>query len=726
MKKYRITTGILWLLFVVQAQAQFSNLGGAVHITSGSAIKALDGVVNTIGGTLTVDGILSTPVHLTNTAGATLQGDGQYHIGGDWTNDATFNSGASTVTFDGDQNSTVASGGAAFYKVNLNKTAADLLLADNMNVVNTLDFQAAENYVVLGDFNLQAGDMLGYEASRYVRTTGAGFLLRTVGASPVIFPVGNSAYNPAILTNSGTSDQFRVRVANNVLNGGFSGSAYLTDAVSRSWFVEENIPGGSDLTLSLQWNGNEELTGFDRSMAYISHFDGGSWDNQATSSAGGADPYTLNRTGITTLSPFAVLSGSFQPTVDILGRILWKGDGILGVNNATVTVSGDLNGLTTSDVNGDYSLTLAGNGNLSIVPAKQINLLNGVNAGDALAIQQHLVNINTISDPYIHIAMDVNRSNSISTFDALLIKQALLNNPLALNIFNKSWRFVPKAYPLALPPWGFPEQIDLTGITGNQSDQDFYGVKIGDVIATFANPANFGSGGMTPLVLRVQDHALEAGQELAVTFAADYLQNIAAFQFALQFEPQYLELLEIEPLAALPLNTDNFGLLGVQLGAIQAIWSQANGLDLPGGSELFRLHFKTLKSGALLSAALHLEETILPGLTFNNILKHAPVELRYSPVTAAGAPAETIQLYEAWPNPFVNTTNIRFCLPEACTAQLRVLDANGREVFHTERFFPAGIHLEELKFNDLPAGVLYCELVSPFGILTKKMTKIGK
>ncbi|MCB9317032.1 MAG: hypothetical protein H6569_12910 [Lewinellaceae bacterium] len=715
---------ILSTLFAQLVQAQSQVNAADLSVFPGTYFISLNGIVNTNGGTITIDGTLRTPGDLSNSAGATLQGDGEYHIGGDWTNSATFNAGLSTVTFEGDQNSTVTSGSDAFYSIQLNKLAADLLPADNMNITNTLDFQASENYVVLTDFNLQAGAILGYEASRHVRTTGTGFLIRTVGASPVVFPVGNTGYNPATLTNAGASDQYHVRVAENVLNGGYSGSAYLTDAVDRSWFVEEATPGGSDLTLDLQWNGSEELAGFDRTVAYVSHFDGGSWDDQATSAATGADPYSLSRTGITALSPFAVLGANFQPTIDILGQILWKGDGFTGVQDATVHASGDLNGITSTDVNGNYSLSLAGNGNVSIAPTKTINLLNGVNVGDALAIQQHLVGINPISDPYAWIAMDVNRDDKISTFDAVLIRQALLGNPQALKIFNKSWRFVPQAYSLALPPWGFPEQIDLTGVVSNQTDQDFYGVKIGDVIATYANPANFGAG-MAPLVLHVQDQNLEAGQDLEVSFSADYLQDVAAWQFGLQFNPQYLDLQAVEPLTALPLNADNFSLSD---DAIRAVWTFPGGAELEEGSTLFRLRFKALASGVRLSDVLSLESSILPGVVFDRNLQQAPVALQFNQTTSTGALADVVQLFENWPNPFIDKTTIAFMLPPGgCDVLLRIYDTAGRELWRTNKYYPGGYHKEQVQLGTTTAsGGLFYELTTPFGTQAKPMVKTSR
>lgn len=734
MEKYGVT-GLLCVLLTIQAQAQLSNQGSAVIISSGASVQILGNVTNANGGSLTVGGTLGTSANLTNTGGATLQGNGQYIVGGNWTNDAAFDAGTSTVTFDGDQNSMITSGGAAFYDVALNKTGGnDLLLAGNMTVTNSLDFQASGNYAVLGEYNLQVGDITGYDAARHVRTTGAGFLVRTVGGTPVVFPVGNTSYNPATLTNAGASDQYRVRVANDVLGGGYTGNAYLADAVDRGWFVEEENPGGSDLTLALQWNDNEELPGFDRSMAYVSHFDAGTWDSQPTAAADGAGPYSLSRTGITALSPFAVLGGNFQPTVDILGQIRWRGDGFTGVKDATVTASGDLNGLTTTDINGNYTLTLAGNGDVSLVPSKIINLLNGVNVGDAVAIQQHLVGISVITDFFRLVAADCNNSFTISTVDAAIIRQALLGNPAAVAILTATgaWRFISTDYPYPnpSPPYTLPNYApyktrSVTVTTSNLPGQDFWGIKTGDVVATFANPANFGgSGGMQPLVFRVQDRILEAGQELDVTFSSDHFANLAALQFGLHFDPDYLELKDVQPLTALPLDADNFGLYGVQDGAIQAVWSQPEGLELPGGSELFRLRFSALRSGVRLSEVLDMKENILPGLAFNSTLQQAPVELRYTAATATGAPAETATTLEAWPNPYVHTTSLRFNLPEACQARLRVLDESGRELWRLNKNYPAGQQQEPLHLPGV-VGALVCELTTPLGISILKIVGVG-
>jgi hypothetical protein len=183
-------------------------------------------------------------------------------------------------------------------------------LGDELTVQNLLDFQAAGNYVILGSYDLVAENISGNAANSHIRTTGLGALVRTVGNSPVFFPVGNTTYNPATLTNGGTADQLSVRVQNSVLEAGTSGQPFAIGAVNRSWLIEEATPGELDLTLSVQWNGSEELPSFDRTQSYIGHYTGGSWDMSTETPASGGDPYTQTRSGIVSLSPFAVFGAN--------------------------------------------------------------------------------------------------------------------------------------------------------------------------------------------------------------------------------------------------------------------------------------------------------------------------------------------------------------------------------------------------------------------------------
>ncbi len=408
------------------------------------------------------------------------------------------------------------------------------------------------------------------------------------------------------------------------------------------------------------------------------------------------------------------------------GKIIWEHDDASGVKDATVALSGAGTGSGQTDINGDYTISIPlVSGNYTLKPLKNINKTNGLSVVDALAVQQHLTGNVPIVDPYKMVAGDVDKSNYLSTFDALLIKQVLLNNPLAHTIFNTSWRFVPGSISLGMPPWGFPEQIDLLAVNGDQSGLDFTGIKLGDLTAGYADPANF--GGSKPLRWRIADQLLDQTGPLALTVAAAAFDDLAALQCAFRFDPAQLTLDSIELLQGLPLGPGDVGLFDKNKGEVRLVWSNGSkGFDLEAGASVFRLHFQVLQTGGRLREALGLGPAILPGFAYTSTQTESAVELDFVNVTATGAPVSPagLQLFQNRPNPFHESTTVSFLLPEGCTAQLRVLDVGGPELLRLDGEYPAGLNAVELHVPGA-GGVLYYELVTPFGKLVRKMVGLG-
>ena len=412
--------------------------------------------------------------------------------------------------------------------------------------------------------------------------------------------------------------------------------------------------------------------------------------------------------------------------VEFSGKIIFSNNNSFGVNNATVKLTGSATGTDLSDINGDYMIATAlTTGSFTLKPTKNINKFNGVNAGDVTAIQQHVNFTVPITDPYKLVCADVNKSNSITAFDVSLITQALLGNPQANAIFNTSWRFTPTTPVLNNPPWGFAEQRTYTNVSGPQINQDFYGMKIGDVTTAYANPANFGAG--EPLVLRAKDQLLQSGKTLAIDFSADQLDDLAAFQFGLTFDPAQLQFEAVEATGGLPVTADHFGTYDVAKGEIRAVWAQATGLQVEEATPAFRLRFTALQSGAKLRDVLQLNDAVLPALSYTGKLAESKVELTFSEATGAIDPASVSALQmQVRPNPFREETTVTFSLPAAGEAQLRVLDVNGRELLRINNTYPAGRHSETLRLDGVTApGVLTCELITPFGVATRKLVVVN-
>ncbi|MDX1408015.1 MAG: dockerin type I domain-containing protein, partial [Saprospiraceae bacterium] len=121
----------------------------------------------------------------------------------------------------------------------------------------------------------------------------------------------------------------------------------------------------------------------------------------------------------------------------------------------------------------------------TIEPHRNDNHKNGVSSLDLVRIQKHLLGLDPFTSPYKLIAADANNSESVSAIDLVEIRK------LILGIYtefpnNESWRFVDGDYvfPDESSPWPFDEVIELEG--GLNMDEDFVGIKVGDVNGTVA------------------------------------------------------------------------------------------------------------------------------------------------------------------------------------------------------------------------------------------------
>lgn len=437
----------------------------------------------------------------------------------------------------------------------------------------------------------------------------------------------------------------------------------------------------------------------------------------------------------------------------ISGNLIWKGDELDGVGSAKVFLAGDASDTYTPTAagalpaGGAYTLVANMGANFTVRPEKHLfvppsyaSLLNGLTVGDALAIQQHLVGSIPITDPYRQVAADCNKSNTLSTLDAAIIRQALLFNPSALAILNttKSWRFIPTYYPLIyIGPYnidpGFPETISFTGLLGNSTGNDFFGIKVGDVLED-ANPALRPDPDAKPLVWRVRNRPLKAGETIRLDFSVANFTDIAAYQYALSFDPAVLRYELVESTnGEVPLDASgNFGAVNAASGELRTLWSSAQGVTLPGVARMFRLYFTVQESGRMLSEVIRLDPALMSPVAYTSAQAKRQVELQftdYSGVSPRDTDAEgltplvEVALFQNRPNPFTDRTVIGFMLPEACDAQLRVLDASGRELYRVDQYYPAGYQEVVIDLSDLrSAGTLYYELTTPYGKQSRKMT----
>ena len=301
-------------------------------------------VVVQTGATLVIDG------DLTMASSGDIQIDGDVELKGDFINNTGTVNAASTGTLA--MNGTAAqeikgSASTTFgstLTLEIDNTTGVSLTSMDETVNGTLAFTSG--LLTLGTYNLTVGstDPTGAAAGQYVQTNSTGELKRSVpadGATNVPFDVGNSAFNPLVLQNSGTAttDTYGV-IAQDGLPGSFTGTDH---AVNRHWDVTEDTPGGSDLTTTAQWIGSEELTNFDRTDCSVGlTVDAGAtvaWT--ASGAASGTSPYTRSGAGFTGVGTFMV-GDYFYEGLDLDLDLFLAGPYSAGSMSNAIYLNGDI------------------------------------------------------------------------------------------------------------------------------------------------------------------------------------------------------------------------------------------------------------------------------------------------------------------------------------------------------------------------------------------------
>jgi hypothetical protein len=351
-----------------------NNLTLGVTGSAGSLNMQSTNQAITVGGNLTIGSDVATST-LTLSTNAVSPG---IRVAGNW-NRNSFGSFVGTGTngrgvfFNGaGAQSITANGGETFQFLLIQKTVgSNLTLNDPVTVNSTLTLTSGN--VILGSNDLRAATQASGSATSYAITNGTGRLRLDVGNSNILFPVGNSTYNPVTLNNSGTADVYGV-----IARDGAAGSeADASKIVLRNWDINEGTAGGSNLALTAQWNapvaqtGQEEIN-FVRGNAikWIGNFTSGAWTNNAATLSG-SDPYTYTASGITTVGIFEPgienaflqipLITSYTPTTAYTGEVIT----ITGLNlNAltSVTLGGSAAILTTPAATSTTAYYIVGSG----------------------------------------------------------------------------------------------------------------------------------------------------------------------------------------------------------------------------------------------------------------------------------------------------------------------------------------------------------------------------
>ncbi|MBI2444218.1 MAG: carboxypeptidase regulatory-like domain-containing protein [Candidatus Magasanikbacteria bacterium] len=180
--------------------------------------------------------------------------------------------------------------------------------------------------------------------------------------------------------------------------------------------------------------------------------------------------------------PFQIIDGS-PPARTISGTIRYY-DGVKTVPNATVILQNDVGAqlaATTTDSNGRYQFTGVADGGAYGVTVTSTDMsTNGVDSADQTKIGRHIVGLEPFDSIYKIIAGDVNDSGGLTSADQGKIGRFITG--LDVNLPSGIWKFYDASVVLTSANYlttGLAKTY--TNLTADQADQDFVGIKMGDV-----------------------------------------------------------------------------------------------------------------------------------------------------------------------------------------------------------------------------------------------------
>ena len=375
-----------------------------------------------------------------------------------------------------------------------------------------------------------------------------------------------------------------------------------------------------------------------------------------------------------------------------------------GINKVEIKTNALLMKATTNE-NGVYQLksVLPGQ-NITLVPDKKDDPLNGISTIDLLIIERHIKGLSMITDPFQLIAADINRSGSVTITDLIELRKMILGTITNFSN-NKDWIFIPESFKFndPLSPWTYPETISYNPVTNSLSDVNFIGVKVGDVNnSAIINAHELESRHFIRSLELV--HAISEHPQFDLH--SFYLPKTVTGARAFQLE------INVNPATALSfqkgdLLQESNGLFSSMTSkTLKLIWTNPAGMDLVSQIPLFTL--KTIPSTTKADFTLASESFI-----FNDLETY---DIKLNPPSHTFPPSLSV-----YPNPSHNIVNLRIYINDLQTEKISLTNLNGQKLDHLIPPLNQGWNHISLNKNDLGGiGQFFFYIIDPRNVKTLK------
>jgi subtilisin-like proprotein convertase family protein len=351
----------------------------------------------------------------------------------------------------------------------------------------------------------------------------------------------------------------------------------------------------------------------------------------------------------------------------------------------------------------------------------------GVSTLDLVLIQRHILGVSTFNNPYNCIAADIDANEKINTVDLVNLRKVILGTYSEFPNGQKSWRFVPTNAQFAdmNSPWPLTEKYNYTNLAQNKSNQNFIGVKIGDVnnsivLNVAGDPVE--SRSVNTLTFKTSEVKAAQNEVIRVPVYVEGYNDVLGYQFTAQFDPALFRIINVEP-GVMNVNSDNIGIFNEHPGKVTMSWNSVMPVTISPDEVAFYWILETKKD--ILRSALfdvNSEITSAEGVDAEFRILKINTGIKGNSISADGVEFEVKQNV---PNPFSAQTTISFTIPAANDVVIKIHDVSGKEMYMTKTYFEAGTHDVKIDKQILgKSGIYYYQVSSGEFTGSKKMVVI--
>jgi hypothetical protein len=353
-----------------------------------------------------------------------------------------------------------------------------------------------------------------------------------------------------------------------------------------------------------------------------------------------------------------------------------------------------------------------------VKPSKTNDYLNGVNTLDLVQIQRHILGIKKLENPYLMIAADADGDNAIRISDIVELRKLILGISEKLPNVD-SWRMVKKNQEMGSTPWPFDETITHGILKEDQKENDFIGVKVGDVDGSAS--VNATSQQTSPrsvgIILSVEDKPIKIGEGIEVMIRVEDFIGVHGMQFTLAHKG--LELISLEG-RAIALSQEHIG--SPKEGITTLSWASDQAVSVEENSTLVKLTFRSMVNTSISKSIAITSEVTKAEAYKGTDMERVGISLE----TRNASTIDAIALSQNEPNPWKESTMIRYTLANASEVTLKVIDMTGKVVLTRKLKGEKGENATQISKNELTnhSGLLQYILEVDTQVLQKRMIVI--